>query len=165
MPHDKARKSILRTKTQIGVIFWLRQRIWCFGWRIILIEMAYLVFWLAVSFDWDGVLSVLVGVLFGLRWRTWCFGWHILLVDMAYLVFWLAHLLRWHICCCHWCTCCFCLAYFWGGMAWHGMFRVLPFAFSVEKSTPAGKKYTSGAGGAGDKLQLWQFLQYNNLDK
>ena len=23
------------------------------------------------------------------------------------------------------------------------------------KSTPAGKKYTSAAGGAGDKLQLW----------
>ena len=67
--------------------------------------MAYLVFWLAVSFDLDGVLSVLVGVLFGLRWRTWCFGWHILLVDMAswcfgwrnllvdiaYLVFWLVY--------------------------------------------------------------------------
>ena len=35
------------------------------------------------------------------------------------------------------------------------MFRMVPFAFSVEKSTPAGKKYTSGAGGAGDKLQLW----------
>ena len=28
------------------------------------------------------------------------------------------------------------------------------FAFSVEKSTPAGKKYASGAGGAGDKSQL-----------
>ena len=36
-----------------------------------------------------------------------------------------------------------------------GMFRVVPFAFSVEKSTPAGKKYASSAGGAGDKLQLW----------
>ena len=24
-----------------------------------------------------------------------------------------------------------------------------------KKSTPAGKKYTSGAGGAGDKSQLW----------
>ena len=35
-----------------------------------------------------------------------------------------------------------------------GMFRVVPFAFSVEKSTPDGKKYASGAGGAGDKLQL-----------
>ena len=35
------------------------------------------------------------------------------------------------------------------------MFRVVDFAFSVEKSTPAGKKYASGAGGAGDKLQLW----------
>ena len=40
-------------------------------------------------------------------------------------------------------------------MAWHGMFRVVPFVFSLEKSTPAGKKYTSGAGDAGDKLQLW----------
>ena len=38
------------------------------------------------------------------------------------------------------------------------MFRVVPFAFSVEKSTPAGKKYTSGAGGAGDKLQLWHSI-------
>ena len=34
------------------------------------------------------------------------------------------------------------------------MFRVVPFVFSLEKSTPAGKKYTSGAGGAGEKLQL-----------
>ena len=40
-------------------------------------------------------------------------------------------------------------------MVWHGMFRVVPFAFSVEKSTPAEKKYASGAGGAGDKSQLW----------
>ena len=39
-------------------------------------------------------------------------------------------------------------------MVWHGMFRVVPFAFSVEKSTPAGKKYTCDAGGAGDKLRL-----------
>ena len=31
-------------------------------------------------------------------------------------------------------------------MVWHGMFRVVPFAFSVEKSTPDGKKYASGAG-------------------
>ena len=43
---------------------------------------------------------------------------------------------------------------YWDGMAWHGMFKVVPFAFSVEKSTPAGKKYTSSAGGAGDKSQL-----------
>ena len=43
---------------------------------------------------------------------------------------------------------------FWGGMAWHGMIRVVPFTFSVEKSTPAGTKYTSSAGDAGDKLQL-----------
>ena len=36
------------------------------------------------------------------------------------------------------------------------MFRMVPFAFSVEKSTPAGKKYTSSACGACDKSQLWQ---------
>ena len=35
---------------------------------------------------------------------------------------------------------------YWDGMVWHGMFRVVPFAFSVEKSTPDGKKYASGAG-------------------
>ena len=39
-------------------------------------------------------------------------------------------------------------------MAWHSMFRVVPFAFSVEKSTPAGKMYASGVGGAGDQSQL-----------
>jgi len=46
------------------------------------------------------------------------------------------------------------LAYLFIEMTWYGMFSVIPFAFCVEKSTPAGKKYTSGAGGAGDKLQL-----------
>ena len=29
------------------------------------------------------------------------------------------------------------------------------FDFLCVKGTPAGKKYTSAAGGAGDKLQLW----------
>ena len=122
-------------------------------------------FTLAYSFDWDGVLGVLVGVLFWLRWRTWCFGWRILLIEMAYLVFWLPcsfywiNIEIWHFCCFDWCTCWFCLAYLFIGRAWHGMFRMVPFAFSVEKSTPAGKKYTSGACGACDKLQLWQTSQ------
>ena len=97
--------------------------------------MAYLVFWLAYSFDWDGVLGVLVGVFFWLRWRTWCFGWRILLIEMAYLLLWLVYLLF-----------LFSIFIYWDGMVWHGMFRVVPFAFSVEKSTPDGKKYASGAG-------------------
>ena len=56
------------------------------------------------------------------------------------------------------------------GMAWHSMFRVVPFAFSVEKSTPPGKKYASSAGGAGDKSQLCNpislpipYLSVNNI--
>ena len=54
---------------------------------------------------------------------------------------------------------------FFGGMAWHGMFRVVPFVFSLEKNTPAGKKYASGAGGAGDKLQLcYDDDKYSNDD-
>ena len=50
---------------------------WCFGWRILLMEMVYvvfwlahlvfwlahLVFWLAYCFDGDGLRGVLVGVL------------------------------------------------------------------------------------------------------
>ena len=47
----------------VGVLFWLRWRTWCFGWRILLVEMAYLVFWLAYSFDWDGIFVALIGVL------------------------------------------------------------------------------------------------------
>ena len=44
---------------------------------------------------------------------------------------------------------------YWEGMAWHGMFRMVPFAFSVEKKYASWKKkYTSGACGACDKLQL-----------
>ena len=39
-------------------------------------------------------------------------------------------------------------------MTWNGMFRVLPLAFSVEKVRQLEQKYTSSAGGAGDKLQL-----------
>ena len=42
----------------------------CFGWRILLMEMvfvmfwlAHLVFWLAYCFDGDGLRGVLVGVL------------------------------------------------------------------------------------------------------
>ena len=38
-------------------------RTWCFGWRILLIDMVYVVFWLAYSFDGDGVCGVLVGAL------------------------------------------------------------------------------------------------------
>ena len=38
-------------------------RTWCFGWRILLIDMVYVVFWLAYSFDGDGVSGVLVGAL------------------------------------------------------------------------------------------------------
>ena len=47
------------------------------------------------------------------------------------------------------------------------MFRMVPFAFSVEKSTPTGKKYTSGACGAGDKLQLCVSFKWDwiGLDK
>ena len=37
-------------------------------------------------------------------------------------------------------------------MAWH--VRSGPFPVLYRKSMPAGKKYTSGAGGAVDKLQL-----------
>ena len=47
-------------------------------------------------------------------------------------------------------------------MVWHGLFRVIPFAFSVEKSTPAGKKYTSSAGDAGDKLQLCHWEDHDD---
>ena len=43
------------------------------------------------------------------------------------------------------------------------MFRMVPFAFSVEKSTPAGKKYTRGACGACDKLQLWVGVAFSQL--
>ena len=32
----------------------IRRRNWCFDWHIIIINMAYLVVWLAYSFDWDG---------------------------------------------------------------------------------------------------------------
>ena len=56
----------------VGVLFWLRWRTWCFGWRILLVEMAYLVFWLAYSFDWDGIFVALIGVLV-------VFVWHIFL--------------------------------------------------------------------------------------
>ena len=38
-------------------------RTWCFGWRILLIDLVYVVFWLAYSFDGDGLRGVLVGVL------------------------------------------------------------------------------------------------------
>ena len=38
-------------------------RTWCFGWHILLIDMVYVVFWLAYSFDGDGVCGVLVGAL------------------------------------------------------------------------------------------------------
>ena len=38
-------------------------RTWCFGWRILLIDMVYVVFLLAYSFDGDGVCGVLVGAL------------------------------------------------------------------------------------------------------
>ena len=31
-----------------------RWRNWCFDWHILLIDLAYLVFWLAYSFDWNG---------------------------------------------------------------------------------------------------------------
>ena len=44
-----------------------------------------------------------------------------------------------------------------------GMFRVVPFAFSVEKSTPAGKKYASGASGASDKSQVCHIVLNMNL--
>ena len=36
---------------------------WCFGWRILLMEMVFVVFWLAYCFDGDGLRGVLVGVL------------------------------------------------------------------------------------------------------
>ena len=113
------------------------------GWgrRFLLIEMAYLVFWLAYSLDWDGVLGVLVGIFFWLIWRLG------VLVGVLFL-------LRWHICCFDWCTCCFCLAYLFIEMAWHVMYGVIPFAFSILKKYASWKKVHSSAGGAGDKSQL-----------
>ena len=46
----------------VGVFFSFKWRTWYFGWRSLLIKMAYLVFWLAYSFHSDGVLGVLVSV-------------------------------------------------------------------------------------------------------
>ena len=74
-----------------GVFFLFRWRTWYFGWRIFLVKMVYLVFWLAYSFHSDGVLIVLVGVFFSYRWHTWYFGWRNILIKMVYLVFWLAY--------------------------------------------------------------------------
>ena len=37
--------------------------------------------------------------------------------------------------------------------------------FSVGKSTTAGKKYASAAGGAGNKLQLWMFFLKHKMIK
>ena len=100
-----------------------------------MIETAYLMFWLAYSFDWDGVHGVLVGVFFG--WdgvlgvlEAYSFDWDGIFVALIGVLVFLAY------------------------SFYLGMFRVVAFAFSVEKSTPAGKKFASGAGGAGDKLQL-----------
>ena len=35
------------------------------------------------------------------------------------------------------------------------MLKAVPFAFPVEKSTPAWKKYTNAVGGVADKYQVW----------
>ena len=101
------------------------------GWgrRFLLIEMAYLVFWLAYSLDWDGVLGVLVGIFFWLIWRTWCFGWRTLFIEMAYLLLWLVYLLF-----------LFGIFIYWDGMACHvrsDPFRVLYIekVRQLEKST------------------------------
>ena len=45
----------------------------------------------------------------------------------------------------------------------HGMLKVVLFAFSAEKTTPAGKKYASGAGGAGDKSQLCLRIELSQI--
>ena len=44
--------------------------------------------------------------------------------------------------------------YFCLSTAGYTLVRVVPFALSVKKTTPAGKKYASAAGDACDKLQL-----------
>ena len=49
--------------------------------------MAFLVLCLAYSFNWDGVLGVLVGVLDVLA--------EVFLIGMAHLLFWLAYLVFW----------------------------------------------------------------------
>ena len=48
--------------------------------------MLCLVFWLAYSFDLDGIPCVLFCIFFWIRWRTWCFAWHILW-DGAFGIF------------------------------------------------------------------------------
>ena len=43
--------------------------------------MVDLVFWLAYSFDIDGVRGGLVALSFEIRRRSWCFGWRISLLE------------------------------------------------------------------------------------
>ena len=96
-------------------------------------------------------------------WPTWFFGWRSLLIRTGYLVFCLAYSFGvlgvfWHICLLRWRS-----LYLWKfGIVYlrheieHLIFGIVHMVFHVScgKSTPAGKKYASAAGGAGDKLQL-----------
>ena len=52
----------------IGIYLWLRWRTWCFGWRILLIEMAY--------FVWHTCCLWHLGwYICHMRWSTWCLIW------------------------------------------------------------------------------------------
>ena len=130
------------------LLFWLAHSfhsddvLFCFGWRILFIQMTYLLFWLAYSFHSDGVLIVLVGVFFSYRWHTWYFGWRNILIKMVYLVFWLAYSFHSDGV----------LAILVGVVFW---LKLCTFAFSLEKSTPAWKKYANAVTGVTDYYQVW----------
>ena len=89
-----------------------------------------MVFWFAYSFDWNGTLGVLVAVLgvfnIGMAYlMSFVYGMMYLLHEMEHLIFWMNYL--------HHKDSKNCI-YKWSELT---LLKAVPFAFPVEKSTPA----------------------------